>query len=113
MQPIVSLAFIAVYCGILWRWSSDVRSRLGPRLESYFVARSRRRHGSDSRPEGALGAAQVALLFLTTFLPVIALYAAAQVRAISWPRANTMLIFSLLIPAARFSAAEREKRERS
>ena len=112
MQPIVSLAFLLVYCAILWRWAADLREKLGPRLESYLDQRAQRRDGKNFRRDGSLGTAHVALLFAGTFLPVVALYAAAHFHAISWQRANTMLVVSLLLPAARFASADRPK-ERS
>lgn len=111
MQPIVSLAFLLVYGAILWRWSADLRDKLGPRLESYFSRQALERD-RENFPR-SVGTAHVALLFGATFLPVIAIYAAARFHAISWPRANTMLIVSLLLPAVRFAAADRQRRERS
>lgn len=110
MHTIFSFAFIAVYCALVWRWSSDLRDKVGPWLES----RSTRRAGSSKSDREAAGAvARIVLLFAATFLPTLGLGLAAHFHALSWQRANSMLIFSLLLPGFSFVLGARHKRERS
>ena len=58
-------------------------------------------------------ARRIVLLFAATFLPTLGLGLAAHFHALSWQRANSMLIFSLLLPGFSFVLGARHKRERS
>jgi len=109
MHTIASFAFIGLYCLILLRWSSDIRSGIEPWLSKRLGERS----GPERRSTNARAVAEVALVFLATFLPVLTLALAAHFHAISWQLGHLMLIPSLFLPGFAWAAAERTKRERS
>jgi hypothetical protein len=108
MHTTLSFAFVLTYGVLVWRWSADLRDKLGPALQSRLAKKG----GGAQRPRQA-NALHVALLFVTTFLPVIGLSLAAHFHAISWQRANSMLVFSLMLPALAFLVGQRQNRERS